>query len=95
MGPRWLSTECIKLSVTGTRSSDRSAAVAWPTVFLATDTKFARRVAIKLDPELAAALGGERFHREIQIATHLTHPNILPVAVWGVGSAQPQCVGHR
>jgi serine/threonine protein kinase len=38
------------------------------TVFLATDTKFARRVAIKvLDPELAAALGGERFHREIQI----------------------------
>jgi TolB-like protein/tRNA A-37 threonylcarbamoyl transferase component Bud32 len=50
------------------------------TVFLATDTKFARRVAIKvLDPEVAAALGAERFHREIQIATHLTHPNILPI----------------
>ena len=50
------------------------------TVFLATDAKFARRVAIKvLDRELAAVLGGERFHREIQIATHLTHPNILPV----------------
>jgi serine/threonine-protein kinase len=49
-------------------------------VFLATDAKVGRQVAIKvLHPELAAALGGERFHREIQIATHLTHPNILPV----------------
>jgi serine/threonine protein kinase len=50
------------------------------TVYLATDVKVGRRVAIKvLNPELAAALGGERFHREIQIASHLTHPNILPV----------------
>ncbi len=50
------------------------------TVYLATDTKVGRRVAIKvLLPELAAALGGERFHREIRIATHLTHPNILPI----------------
>ncbi|MFL5606350.1 MAG: serine/threonine-protein kinase, partial [Gemmatimonadaceae bacterium] len=50
------------------------------TVYLATDIKVDRRVAIKvLIPELAAALGGERFHREIQIASHLTHPNILPV----------------
>src|SRR5919202_916645 len=50
------------------------------TVYLATDTKVGRRVAIKvLLPELAAAVGGERFHREIQIATRLTHPNILPV----------------
>jgi eukaryotic-like serine/threonine-protein kinase len=50
------------------------------TVYLATDAKVGRQVAIKvLHPELAAALGGDRFHREIQIATHLTHPNILPV----------------
>jgi serine/threonine-protein kinase len=50
------------------------------TVYLATDAKVDRQVAIKvLHPELAAAVGGERFHREIQIATHLTHPNILPV----------------
>src|SRR5687767_12657913 len=50
------------------------------TVYLATDAKVSRQVAVKvLHPELAAALGGERFHREIRIATHLTHPNILPV----------------
>jgi serine/threonine protein kinase len=50
------------------------------TVYLATDAKVGRQVAIKvLHPELTAALGGERFHREIRIATHLSHPNILPV----------------
>ncbi len=50
------------------------------TVYLATDAKVDRQVAIKvLHPELAAAVGGERFHREIHIAMRLTHPNILPV----------------
>src|SRR5205814_393391 len=29
-------------------------------------------------PDLAAAVGADRFHREIKIATGLTHPNILP-----------------
>lgn len=49
------------------------------TVYLCTDTKIDRPVAIKLlHPELAAAVGAERFHREIRIATGLTHPNILP-----------------
>ncbi|HET9453330.1 MAG TPA: protein kinase [Gemmatimonadaceae bacterium] len=49
------------------------------TVYLCTDTKFGRQVAIKLlHPELGAAVGADRFHREIQIATGLTHPNILP-----------------
>jgi TolB-like protein/tRNA A-37 threonylcarbamoyl transferase component Bud32 len=50
------------------------------TVFLATDTAVGRRVAMKvLHPDLAAAVGAERFHREIHIASTLTHPNILPV----------------
>jgi TolB-like protein len=49
------------------------------TVYLCTDMKFGRQVAIKLlHPDLAAAVGAERFHREIKIATGLTHPNILP-----------------
>lgn len=48
------------------------------TVFLARDVRHERRVAIKvLHEDLGAALGAERFKREIQIATSLTHPHIL------------------
>ena len=50
------------------------------TVYLAQDVKHDRPVALKvLRPELAAALGSERFLREIAISARLTHPNILPV----------------
>ena len=50
------------------------------TVYLAHDVKHGRNVAIKvLRPELAAALGTERFLREIQIAAGLHHPHILPL----------------
>jgi eukaryotic-like serine/threonine-protein kinase len=48
------------------------------TVWLAHDLKHDRRVAIKvIRPELAAALGADRFLREIRIAAHLQHPHIL------------------
>src|SRR2546427_12419186 len=50
------------------------------TVYLAQDLKHGRAVAVKvLRPELAAALGAERFLREIEIAARLTHPHILPL----------------
>ena len=50
------------------------------TVYLAQDLKHGRSVAVKvLRPELAAALGAERFLREIEIAARLTHPHILPL----------------
>ena len=50
------------------------------TVYLATDRKHGRKVAIKvLPPELAAAVGPERFLREIRIAAQLSHPHILPL----------------
>src|SRR5438445_4598039 len=50
------------------------------TVYLARDLRHGRRVAIKvLRPEIAAALGPERFLREIQIAAQLAHPHILPL----------------
>ncbi|MGE0554937.1 MAG: protein kinase [Gemmatimonadales bacterium] len=48
------------------------------TVYLAEDLKHHRPVAIKLlRPELAAALGGERFVREIETTAGLNHPHIL------------------
>src|SRR5207247_8051982 len=50
------------------------------TVYLARDLKHGRRVAIKrVRPEIAAALGPERFLREIEVAARLTHPHILPL----------------
>ena len=49
-------------------------------IYLAEDRRHRRRVAIKvLEPELARAIGAERFLREIEIAARLTHPNILPL----------------
>ena len=48
------------------------------TVYLARDLKHGRPVALKvLRPEIAAALGAERFLREIEIAAGLNHPSIL------------------
>ncbi len=50
------------------------------TVYLADDLRHERKVAVKvLRPDLAAALGAERFLREIKIAANLTHPHILPL----------------
>jgi TolB-like protein/tRNA A-37 threonylcarbamoyl transferase component Bud32 len=50
------------------------------TVYLAEDLKHDRRVAVKvLRPELAAALGPDRFPREIKILARLQHPHILPL----------------
>ena len=50
------------------------------TVYLAHDVKHDRKVAVKgLRPELAAAIGPERFLREIKIAANLTHPHIVPL----------------
>jgi len=48
------------------------------TVYLAEDLKLHRKVAVKvLRPELAAALGPDRFLQEIDIAAKLNHPHIL------------------
>ncbi|HET9605237.1 MAG TPA: protein kinase [Gemmatimonadales bacterium] len=50
------------------------------TVYLATDTRHHRSVAIKvLSPQLAAVVGPERFLHEIRIAARLAHPHILPL----------------
>ena len=50
------------------------------TVYLARDLKHDRLVALKvLQPELAAALGSDRFLREIQVSARLQHAHILPL----------------
>jgi hypothetical protein len=50
------------------------------TVYLALDLRHRRHVAVKrLAPELATAVGVERFQREIRLAASLQHPHILPV----------------
>ncbi len=50
------------------------------TVYLAHDVRHDRPVALKvLHPDLANALGPERFEREIRLAARLQHPHILTV----------------
>jgi len=59
------------------------------TVFLASDVRHGRKVAIKvLHEDLAMALGVERFRREIQIATSLSHPHILQLFDSGEADGQ-------
>jgi serine/threonine-protein kinase len=49
-------------------------------VYAAEDVRHRRQVAVKvLRPELGAALGAERFVREIEIVAGLRHPHILPL----------------
>ena len=62
-------------------------------VYLAEDVKHDRMVAIKvLHPELAAAVGGDRFLREIQIAAKLEHPHILALIDSGEADGLPYYV---
>src|SRR5512141_516258 len=59
------------------------------TVYLAHDVRHDRPVALKvLRPELAGALGPERFLREIKLTARLDHPHILPVFDSGAGNGQ-------
>ncbi len=50
------------------------------TVWLSRDLRYDRPVALKvLRPDLSAALGADRFLREIRITARLNHPHILPL----------------
>jgi serine/threonine protein kinase/tetratricopeptide (TPR) repeat protein len=49
-------------------------------VYLARDRRYERSVAVKvLDPDIATAVGAERFLREIRITAQLQHPHIVPL----------------
>ena len=58
-------------------------------VYLARDLRHDRPVALKvLRPELASALGPERFLREIRLTANLQHPHILPLLDSGEAAGQ-------
>jgi eukaryotic-like serine/threonine-protein kinase len=62
-------------------------------VYLARDVRHRRDVALKvLRPELAAALGAERFLREIETVARLAHPHIVPLLDSGEIRGQPYYV---
>jgi TolB-like protein/tRNA A-37 threonylcarbamoyl transferase component Bud32 len=71
--------EHLRAALTGRYEVDRElGAGGMATVYLARDPKHNRQVAIKvLRPELASALGPDRFSREIRIVAQLNHPHIL------------------
>ncbi len=68
-------------SLTGIYSIERELGRGgMSTVFLARDLKHDRDVALKvLRPDLASAVGSDRFLREIKVTAALNHPHILPL----------------
>jgi len=53
-------------------------------VFVASERRLGRRVAVKvLPPELGAGVSVDRFRREIQLAASLQHPHIVPLLTAG------------
>ena len=53
-------------------------------VFVALETRLARKVVIKvLPPEMAAGVSVDRFQREIQLAAKLQHPHVVPLLTAG------------
>ena len=68
-------------SLTGVYSIERELGRGgMSTVFLAQDLKHDRDVALKvLRPDLASAVGSDRFLREIKVTAALNHPHILPL----------------
>jgi serine/threonine-protein kinase len=53
-------------------------------VFLASEAALGRSVVVKvLRPDLAEALSGERFKREVRLAARLQHPHIVPLLAAG------------
>jgi eukaryotic-like serine/threonine-protein kinase len=59
-------------------------------VYLADDLSHTRRVALKvLHPEVAAAVGPERFLREIRLTAGLRHPHIVPLFDSGEAGGRP------
>ena len=83
-------TDVLRRALAGTYSIERQVGRGgMATVYLARDLRHHRPVAVKvLHSELAAALGGERFLREIELTASLQHPHILPLFDSGAAEGQ-------
>lgn len=73
--------ERLSAALSGSYRIEREVGVGgMATVYLAHDLKHDRKVALKiLRPELTAAMGTDRFPREIHIIAQMQHPHILPL----------------
>jgi serine/threonine protein kinase len=73
--------ERLRIALGGSYRIEREVGVGgMATVYLAHDLKHGRDVALKiLRPELTAAMGTDRFPREIHIIAQMQHPHILPL----------------
>jgi eukaryotic-like serine/threonine-protein kinase len=83
--------ERLKAALTASYALERElGSGGMATVYLAEDLKHHRKVAVKvLRPELAVAIGSDRFFREIEIAARLQHPHVLPLLDSGIIEERP------
>jgi serine/threonine-protein kinase len=78
---RTLAVDTLNAALAGRYAIEREVGAGGAAyVYVAEDQKHGRKVALKvLRPEVALALGPERFLSEIRIAASLSHPHILPL----------------
>lgn len=74
-------TDTLQLALQGRYRIERELGQGgMSTVYLATDFRHDRRIALKVvRPDIRGSLAAERFQREIRIAGQLQHPHILPI----------------
>jgi serine/threonine-protein kinase len=84
----WL--EVLATALTGHYALERAlGSGGMATVFLARDLHYDRQVALKaLKPDLAQAVGADRFIREIRIISQLSHPNVVGLIDSGVAEGE-------
>jgi len=95
---RWRVVKDVLRSALDLAPEERAAFLdrACGTVYLARDVRHDRQVALKvLHPDLAAALGAQRFLAEIRTTAALQHPHILPLFDLGETGARQARDPHR